>query len=352
MPVVTLNQAARTVNLGAVGSDHPMVFQFFDQLPEVKRDEAFHRALVIGVMALMEDRIAAFLSRTENELGTHLEALKLLYDRRRLIEAKAPAGGVMGEQEVYSRLEKFFEKSGWTNDNLQLTGASTGAMRNNKTGDIVIEFDGSPDRSVAVEVKFDKTLSLGDWGDGDSTSKGRDTALSQLFESRANRKTQFAVIVFDRNRCAQALLNAVGNIKWFPGAGFVVIIDHDRADYSHLFLAVDLLRTMTEPGVGLFDNSVFEALLTRMSQDLATIFQTRDLLKENNQNLRKIAESIEKHAALVEFTQELIKRGLSERQLDARLMLEVYRGEAVVSKLKPRLAVLKEIFPDLHEGAG
>jgi hypothetical protein len=220
-------------------------------------------------------------------------------------------------------------------------------MRNNKTGDIVIEFDGSPDRSVAVEVKFDKTLSLGDWSDGDSTSKRRDTALSQLFESRANRKTQFAVIVFDRNRCAQALLNAVGNIKWFPGAGFVVIIDHDRADYGHLFLAVDLLRSMTEPGVAVFDNSVLEALLMRMSQDLATILQTRDLLKENHQNLKKIAASIEKHAALVEFTRDLIKRGLSEGQLDARLILEIYRGERVVAQLNPRLAALEDFFPDL-----
>ena len=86
-----------------------------------------------------------------------------------------------------------------------------------------------------------------------------------------------------------------------------------------------------------------------MSQDLATILQTRELLKDNNQNLRKIAESIEKHAALVEFTHELIKKGLSERQLDARLLLEVYRGESVVSKLKPRLAALKDIFPNLYE---
>jgi hypothetical protein len=111
MPIVTLNQSSKTVNLGAAGSDHPLVFQFFDQLPEAKRDEAFHRALVIGVMALLEDRIAAFLSRTENELGTHLEALKLLYDRRRLLEARAPAGGVIGEQEVYGRIGEFLRKT-------------------------------------------------------------------------------------------------------------------------------------------------------------------------------------------------------------------------------------------------
>jgi hypothetical protein len=347
MPAITLNQAEKSVHLSNVSTDHPLVFDFFNQLPEVNRDEAAQRALVIGVMALMEDRISAFLSRTENELGTHLESLKLLYDRRRLIEARAPAGGVAGEEEVYNRLKQFFEKRGWTDDNIRMTGASAGAMRNNRTGDLVVEFQGRPDRSVVVEVKFDRSKALGDWGDGDSTSRARDTALSQLIEARANRQTQFSVIVFDRNRSSQALLKAVEDIKWFAGAGFVVIIDHDRADYSHLFLAIDLLRSMTEPGVKVFDDSVLEGLLARMSRDLATILQTRELLKENHQNLKKIAASIEKHAVLVEFTLDLIKRGLNEGRLDARLVLEIYRGEGVVENLKPRIALIEKEFPGL-----
>jgi hypothetical protein len=347
MTAITLNQAEKSVQLSNVSTDHPLVFDYFNQLPEAKRDEAAQRALVIGVMALMEDRISAFLSRTENELGTHLESLKLLYDRRRLVEARAPAGGVAGEEEVYTRLKQFFEKSGWTDDNIRMTGASTGAMRNNKTGDLVIEFEGSRDRSVVVEVKFDKSKALGDWGDADSASRTRDTALGQLLEARANRETQFSVIVFDRNRCSQALLTAVENIKWFAGTGFVVIVDHDRADYSHLFLAIDLLRSMSEPGVKVFDDSVLEGLLARMSRDLVAVLQTRKLLKDNQENLKKIAVSIERHAVFVEFTLDLIKRGLNEGRLDARLLFDIYRGERVLNNFKPRIAEIEEEFPGL-----
>ncbi len=347
MPVITLSHADKTVHFGNASSDHPLVYRFFDDLPEGRREEELNRALVIGVMALMEDRIASFLARTENELGTHLGALKLLYDRRRLVEARAVAGGVAGEQEVHNRVSEYLQKAGGPSDNISATGMTVGAMRNNRTGDIVVEFEGDPTRAVAIEVKFDKSLSLGAWHDGDSTSKSRDTALSQLFESNANRKSRYAVIVFDKSRCAPALMSTVGNIKWMPGAFFVVIIDHERADYSHLYLALDLLRTMTRPGIALFDESVLEALLGRMSQDLATILQTQELLRENNQNLRKIADSIEKHAALVTFTRELIQHGLAEGRLDAKLLLEVYRGEKVTAKLKPRLSAIKTLLPDL-----
>jgi hypothetical protein len=347
MPIVSLNQATRSVNLANAKTNHPLVFQFFDQLPEERREEEFERALVIGVMALMEERIAAFLARTENELGTNLEALKRLYERRQWVEARAAAGGVAAEKEIHNRIKDFLETNGHEDDKSQATGATGGALRNNKTGDIVIQFEGDPNRAIAVEVKFDSSISLGDWEDGDSTSKTRDTALSQLFESNANRETRFAVIVFDKNRCAPALRKAVSHIKWMPSAGFVVIIDHDRADYSHLFLAIDLLRTMTDGGMTTFDDSVLEALLSRMSQDLATISETQNLLRENNQNLQKIAKTIEKHAALVEFTRELIKKGLNQGRLDSKLLLELYRGERVVTELKPRLSAVEQLFPAL-----
>lgn len=347
MPIISLNHGTKSVQLTDAKTDHPLVYQFFNELPESSRDAELQRALVIGVMALMEDRIAAFLSRTENELGTNLEALKKLYDRRQLVEANAAAGGVTGEREIHNRIKNFLDTNGHPNDKAQSTGATAGALRNNKTGDIVIQFEGDPNRTIAVEVKFDKTMSLGDWADGDSTSKTRDTALSQLFESNANRETQFAVIVFDKNRCAPALREAVRHIKWMPSAGFVVIIDHDRADYAHLFLAIDLLRTMTNVGMSTFDDRVLEALLSRMSEDLATVRDTQKLLRENNQNLQKIAKTIEKHAALVEFTRELIKQGLSQGRLDAKLLLELYRGERVVTELKPRLSAVEQMFPAL-----
>lgn len=49
-------------------------------LPEDKRDESLTRAIYIGVLAMKEDRLAAFLAKTQNELGTELEHLKQIFD--------------------------------------------------------------------------------------------------------------------------------------------------------------------------------------------------------------------------------------------------------------------------------
>ena len=48
------------------------------------------RALYIGVLALMEDRISAFLAKTTNELGTELESLKMIFEMKRSCFIKLP----------------------------------------------------------------------------------------------------------------------------------------------------------------------------------------------------------------------------------------------------------------------
>ena len=105
MAIIRLDQQERKVRIAETEVEHPLIFKYFDGLPEGKRDEEFRRALQIGVVAMMEDRFAAFLSRTENELGTQLEALALAHVghqhqvaliRQALVDKGAPAAVITG----------------------------------------------------------------------------------------------------------------------------------------------------------------------------------------------------------------------------------------------------------------
>ena len=60
-----------------------VIFNYFNNLPAMERDEKFIRALYLGVLALMEDRLSAFLSKTNNELGTELESLKMIFEMKK-----------------------------------------------------------------------------------------------------------------------------------------------------------------------------------------------------------------------------------------------------------------------------
>ena len=53
-----------------------LVYRFFISLPENERETALLRAIRIGVLATMEDRFSAFLSKTTDDLGVQLENLK------------------------------------------------------------------------------------------------------------------------------------------------------------------------------------------------------------------------------------------------------------------------------------
>ena len=110
-----------------------------------------------------------------------------------------------------------------------------------------------------------------------------------MIESMANREAQLAVIVFDQSRSSDGLKNMVNGIAWIPSVGFVVIIDDVRQDYSNLFIALDLARSMLMSTLQVVDQNIFESLLGRMSKDLSSILETEKLLKENHANLKKIA---------------------------------------------------------------
>ena len=347
MAIIKLDQPNKAINIAECSIEHPLIFKYFDDLPEKQRDDEFKRALQIGVIALMEDRFAAFLNRTEGELGTQLESLKLIYERNVKAKEKTTESGTSAETEIYNEIRTYLEKVGHTDDEVQMTGSSVGAIKRNKTGDIVLTVNGDTSKKIAVEIKFDQSLALGEIDGTDSLGRPRDTAISQMIESMANRNAQLAIIVFDQSRSSEGLRNSINGIAWIPGVGFVVIIDDVRMDYSNLFIAIDLARSMLLSTLKLVDQDIFESLLGRLSNDLGSILETEKLLKDNQANLKKIAISIRKHALLVGFTQRILKDFISTGKVSHHELLQLYRGEGLKLQFNEIANEVEAIFPTL-----
>lgn len=347
MALIKLDQTNKAINIAECSIEHPLIFKYFDDLPEKQRDDEFKRALQIGVIALMEDRFAAFLNRTEGELGTQLEALKLIYERNVKAKEKTTESGTSAETEIFNEIRTYLERVGHIDDEVQMTGSSVGAIKRNKTGDIVLAVNGDATKKIAVEIKFDQSLALGEIDGTDSLGRPRDTAISQMIESMANRNAQLAIIVFDQSRSSEGLKNSVNGIAWIPGVGFVVIIDDVRMDYSNLFIAIDLARSMLLSTLKLVDQDIFESLLGRLSNDLGSILETEKLLKDNQANLKKIAISIRKHALLVGFTQRILKDFISTGKVSHHELLQLYRGEGLKLQFNEIANEVEAIFPTL-----
>ena len=348
MAIIKLDQQTKNVNIAECSIEHTLIFKYFDDLPEKQRDEEFKRALQIGVIALMEDRFAAFLSRTEGELGTQLESLKLIYERNVKAKEKTTESGTSAEPEIYKEIQNYLARAGFADDDVVMTGASVGAIPRNKTGDIVLKVNGDDKKKIAVEVKFDQSLALGEFDGTDSLGRPRDTAISQMIESMANRDAKMAIIVFDKNRSSEGLKNSVNGISWVTGVGFVVIIDDVRLDYSNLFIAIDLARSMLMSTLRIVDQDIFESLLGRLTNDLSSILDTEKLLKENHNNLKKIATSIRKHTLLVGFTQRILKDFIASGEVSNQELLKLYHGDGLKEEYADITKDVEAIFPSLE----
>jgi len=348
MAIIKLDQKNKALNISECSVEHPLIFKYFDDLPEKQRDDEFKRALQIGVIALMEDRFAAFLNRTEGELGTQLESLKLIYERNVKAKEKTAASGTSAEIEIYNEIRNYLERVGHKDDDVQMTGSSVGAIKRNKTGDIVLTVNGDTTKKIAVEIKFDQSLALGEIDGTDSLGRPRDTAIGQMIESMANRDAKMAIIVFDQSRSSEGLKNSVNGISWISGVGFVVIIDDVRMDYSNLFIAIDLARSILMSTLRIVDQDIFESLLGRLTNDLSSILETEKLLKDNHNNLKKIATSIRKHALLVGFTQRILRDFIATGQVSNYELLKLYQGDGLKEEFAAIAKDVEAIFPALE----
>ena len=118
---ITLDQQSKTVRLSDFEVSDERIFKYFDSLPEYQRDEALISALQIGVPDLPVDRIATFLARPENELGTKLEALKLIYEQNVVEKDKTRQIGDNPGNRIFQSLRETIQHKGYDNEDIQLS---------------------------------------------------------------------------------------------------------------------------------------------------------------------------------------------------------------------------------------
>ncbi len=334
MAKIKLDQKLKRVEILNFEIDNDIVFNYFDNLPAVERDNKLIRALYIGVLALMEDRLSAFLSKTSNELGTELESLKMIFEMKKELFYKSTIKGVLAEDEIAEFLNEYFANKKMK-DRALLTGNAAGILPRNKTGDIICEINGSPDLKIAIECKFDKSVKLGAIESKDIFIRKTDTAWSQLIESDANRNSKVSLIVFDISLIDNSILKFCENVGYIPEIGFIAIIDSQKGDYSNLIIAYMLARDIALNAKTIeLDKDILAVLVNRIIKDLNEITSIKSLVQKNIDNNKAILKQIEKSMLLMEFNQKYLYQFLETGTLTKKDLLDFYSGEEIKDKYK------------------
>ena len=332
--MLNLNQQLKRVEIKEFEIENQIVFKYFDYLPVNERDEKLLRAIYIGVLALMEDRISSFLSKTSNELGTELESLKMIFDMKKELFYKSNIKGTLAEEEIAEYLNEHFQQKK-IKDKAYLTGNSAGNLPRNKTGDILCEIDNNPNLKIAIECKFDKSIKFGEIENKDVFTRKSDTTWSQLIESQANRGTNTAIIVFDISLIDNSILRNFENVGYIPEIGFVAIINSQRGDYTNLAIAYMLARDIILNANEIdLNKDILAMIVNRIIKDINEILIIRNLVNNNIENNKTILKQLEKSMLLMEFNQEYLLKFLHDGNLTKEDLLAFYSGEEVKDKYK------------------
>lgn len=334
MATIKINQQLKRIEIKEFEIENQIVFNYFDNLPASERDDKLLRAIYIGVLALMEDRISSFLSKTSNELGTELESLKIIFEMKKELFYKSTIKGVLAEDEIAEFLNQYFADRK-LKDRAYLTGNTAGNLPKNKTGDIICEVNGTPDLKIAIECKFDKSVRLGDIESKDVFTKKSDTAWSQLIEAQANRDGKVSLIVFDISLVESSILKKFDNVGYIPGVGFIAIIDSQKGDYSNLAIAYMLARDIASNAKKVeLDKDLLAMIVNRIIKDVNEILAIKSLVESNIENNKTILKQLEKSMLLMEFNQEYLRKFLSEGTLTKKDLLNYYSGEDIKDKYR------------------
>ncbi len=334
MATIKINQKLKRVEISGFEIENQIVFNYFDKLPAKERDKKLYRALYIGVLALMEDRISSFLSKTSNELGTEMESLKMIFDMKKELFYKTTIKGILAEDEIAEFLNTYFSERK-LKDKALLTGNIAGNILKNKTGDIICEVDGNNELKIVIECKFDKSIKLGDIASKEMFTRKYDTAWSQIIESKANRDAKVGMIVLDRSLIDNSILKFTENVGFIESVGFIVIIDSQKGDYSNLAIAYMLARDIAinakEQDV---DMKLLSLIVNRIIKDINEIISIKTMVEANIENNKAILKQLEKSVLLAEFNQEYLVKFLDDGTLTKKDLLDFYMGEDIKDKYK------------------
>jgi hypothetical protein len=283
----------RVVFGGTFEIEDEALYLAFKNAKASKYDEYFEKALRLGVYALEQETIAAFLGRAESELDASLEYLKQLYKMQNLREKGAAKGAVV-EVELADELQKYIDKNGWP-DAITDTGSKVGALPRRKVGDLTVEVaDGAA--VLTIESKWDKSVTLGDALDldnrGNKSVDSEKTAHGQLLTALVNRGAQIAMIVFDEDNCHKSIGELAG-VTFVPELpGFVVRVRRSHGDFANLLLAFSVAREMALLGADKVSGEHVNLAIKRMIRDLTVLAGVSSLLDQIEASANNTIETV------------------------------------------------------------
>ena len=341
---IKLNQGLRRIEVSKLEIESELAFEHFDRLPADQRDAEFIKAFYIGVLALKQDRLSAFMARTNNELGTELETLKMMYEMKAELFAKSTVKGAEAEIHIRDYLVALVSEHDYKDD-VELTGNSTGSIAKNKTGDILCRLNGDDSLKVVIECKFDKSIRFGELSENDWYGNKFDTALSQLIESQANRECDQAIIVFDKSSVAAPVVKAVGNITYRPKYGFIVIVDSPRGDYKNLGIAYLLSRELAAANPSLeLEHDLLLILMDRIIADANRLADIRSLVEDGIKKSQEVLSRLEQGRLSLEFCRSYLKKFLETGTLTREDLLAFYNGGDLKAKYQSVHEDIKSLF--------
>lgn len=340
-----LDQQKKLIPVNAFELDNEIVFEYFDKkVPADDRDKTFLRALYIGVLALMEDRLSSFLDKTSSELGTELESLKKIFDMKQEVFFKTAVKGTIAESDIADALKNYLESRN-IKDEISLSGTEH-AKGANKTGDIICKIDASGDKTIAIECKLNKGVKLGDIKDYEVFNKTKqDTAWGQLIEADYNRESNCSIIVFDRALADSTITNLTDNVAYIPQVGFVVVIDSQAGNYTNLAIAYMLARDIALHAKQVqYDKDLLAIIITRIVKDVTEIQKIKTLVETNIKNNKNILTMLEKSMMMVKFNEEYLTKFLKEGTLTKEDLNNFYLGGNMSERYKLIEKDIEEIY--------
>lgn len=339
---------ADTVVVEHLTLTHPLVIEYLSRVKAGERCDVIRQAIGIGVLALMEDRVSAFLARTENELGVQLENLKLLYKNREIL-AGTTRKGMIAEVEYADVLRDFIKAAGFA-DTLSLTGSSP-EDELNKTGDILITVNDSrlsSPKLIAVESKMVGNIVLGTIAKRAVTADG-DTVLSQLLEMKCNRRSHEQIIVLDEATAKDAIKDEVGTLRYFDERGFVAVTDRSRYNFEPLRIAYLLARRMVvERALAEQDGSAVKLRIDAINLIIEKFFRNLELLDKIRDSFLAIRKQtfaglgdLEKMQLAVARDRDAVNKLLSTGNLTDDELFDVLEHAGLCKEWAAREAALK-----------
>ena len=371
---IRVDKDDKKVNFPEFSIDDPMIYMLFEETKAADYEETFNSMLHIGALAMLNSDIHHLIDTSEREIYPRLERFKLMYDRRKArFEETSMAKGDEAEVDIVDLLSEFAKGNGWS-DEVEQSGKIKGNLEGNKTGDVLATIELHPrdggeldHTTVALEVKFDKSMPFGDPSDfsvetGKPWDKGfkasdKKTAWSQLLETKANRDSPFSIIVFDKRLISSSVSKAVEEVSYIPGIpGFVVTIDSQSGDYTNLKLVYRIARDMAihhSRGDLDVDAQVIEMIAKRMLHYLgdakkvsAKVRSHANSTAKMNQEVQKLLNHAVQHA---EYTEDFLRRYLTTKKLTPVDFAEFYFAHPVAESLRESSDSEAEFAKELNE---